>query len=320
MIFIVWVLTLLSVLVAGLGSRGAFALDLTARLDQQLQASYIARAGVQQVVTILADDPTLEFDGFSDYWMDNQALFANRRFGEGSFTVSYVSPGASAPPIYGLMDEDRKLPLNTMPVEVFQALLQEAGGMREDEARAAAEAIVDWRDEDQEPHPHGAEDFYYQGRSPAYECKDGPFESIEELLFVRGMTVEVFDRIAPSVTVYGSGRVNVNTASPTVLRALGLSADGVNGVVFYRAGDDNSERTADDRAVISVTAISAELAQVIPREDAARLSQLVQADLLTVRSEAFRVSMTAQAHELAVPVHLECVVDRAGQVLAWAEH
>lgn len=319
LIFIVWMIALLSVLVAGLGSRGAFALDLTARLNRQLQASYIARAGVQRVVTILADDPTPDFDGFSDYWVDNQALFANRQFGEGSFTVSYVLPGASSSPIYGLMDEDRKLNLNTMPVEVFQHLLQQVGGMREDEARAAAEAIVDWRDEDQEPHPHGAEDFYYLGFSTAYESKDGPFENTEELLFVRGMTVEVFDRVAPYITVYGSGQVNVNTASPTVLRALGLSVDGVNGIVFYRAGEDNSERTADDRAVSAVNAISAELAQAVLREDAPRLNQLVQANLLTVRSDAFRVSMIAQVPEGAFPVHLECVVDREGQVHAWAE-
>src|SRR5690606_37078893 len=46
----------------------------------------------------------------------------------------------------------------------------------------------DWLDADDEPRPLGAEIDYYSGLSPAYACKNGPLETVEELLLVRGVT------------------------------------------------------------------------------------------------------------------------------------
>ncbi len=81
-------------------------------------------------------------------------------------------------PAFGLVDEASKLNLNTATVEMLQLL----PGMTPE----FAAAIVDWRDADSTPGPGGAEDETYLRQTPAYRCKNAPFESVEELRLVHG--------------------------------------------------------------------------------------------------------------------------------------
>lgn len=54
-----------------------------------------------------------------------------------------------------------------------------------------ADAILDWLDEDDEPREFGAEIEHYSSLTPAYAPKNGPLETVEELLLVRGVTPEL---------------------------------------------------------------------------------------------------------------------------------
>lgn len=49
-------------------------------------------------------------------------------------------------------------------------------------------SLLDWLDPDDEPREGGAESDYYEGLDPPYDAKNGPLDSIEELLLVRGWT------------------------------------------------------------------------------------------------------------------------------------
>ncbi len=60
-------------------------------------------------------------------------------------------------------------------------------GMTED----IADAILDWIDDDDTARPLGAEASYYQSLNPAYEPRNGPISSLDELLQVRGVTPEL---------------------------------------------------------------------------------------------------------------------------------
>lgn len=94
---------------------------------------------------------------------------------------------------YGLEDESTRLNLNTLLVlEAQQAgsavqLLMSLPGMTEE----VADAILDWIDPDDEPRPLGAEVDHYSGLTPPYKPKNGPLDSVEELLLVRGITPEL---------------------------------------------------------------------------------------------------------------------------------
>ncbi|MGO8746211.1 MAG: general secretion pathway protein GspK [Thermoguttaceae bacterium] len=96
---------------------------------------------------------------------------------------------------FGLEDESAKINLNALvqldeqnPSEnIGRQILMGLPGMTEN----IADSILDWIDMDDEPREYGAESDYYNGLSPPYSPKNGPLESIEELLLVEGMTPQL---------------------------------------------------------------------------------------------------------------------------------
>jgi len=89
-------------------------------------------------------------------------------------------------------------------------------------------AIIDWMDTDDEvvclafvkSENLGAESDYYAGLEPPYRCRNRPLGTIEELLLLKGITPEVFNRIRDYVTVKGDGKVNINSAPKIVIESL----------------------------------------------------------------------------------------------------
>ncbi len=84
-------------------------------------------------------------------------------------------------------------------------------------AETITDSILDWLDKDELHHANGAEKEYYSSLPEPYEPKNGPFESIEELTLVKGVTPEIFEMLRNRVTIYGSGKINVNYAEKETL-------------------------------------------------------------------------------------------------------
>jgi general secretion pathway protein K len=107
------------------------------------------------------------------------------------------------------------------------------------DARAAnriAQAVLDWRDEDDFRRVDGAERREYIDGCRAVLPRNGPFESVDEVQHVMGMTPELFTRVRPYLTTEGSGRINFTTASAPVLAAApGMSDEAVAVVLRQRA-------------------------------------------------------------------------------------
>ena len=71
--------------------------------------------------------------------------------------------------------------------EAARLRLMALPGMTEE----VADSILDWIDEDDQPRPYGAEESYYTDLTPAYEPRNGPLQSLDELLMVKGVTPEL---------------------------------------------------------------------------------------------------------------------------------
>ena len=93
------------------------------------------------------------------------------------------------------------------------------------------DSILDWRDEDQLHRVNGAEDDYYLSLPNPYPARNGPFDTPEDLLWVKGMTPALFygleedgvRRVALKdiFTVdTRANRINLRTASAEVCHAL----------------------------------------------------------------------------------------------------
>ena len=318
LLLVVWAVTLLSLFAVSVASQASFAFGLTERLSDRLRASYVARGAAQYAAAALEMDDSAP-DGFVEAWSDAPGWFLDHPLGDGVFRIRAEEPGANGQPRYGLTDEDRYLNLNTAPRDMLQRFFPLAGGLREEEAASLAAAIEDWRDQDDTPVPGGAEHSYYLGLEDAYDCKNGPFESVEELRLVRGMSPALYRMLEPHLTVYGSGQLNVNTAGRTALLALGLNELGADGVLFYRAGEDNVEGTGDDRRLSSVAALASEWAPYVSAEDLARLTPAIQAGVLGVSSGAFRLLIEASSGRSSSPLRVFCIMDRDGTIRRWNE-
>ncbi len=97
----------------------------------------------------------------------------------GRDTNSPVGPGQV---FFGLVDEASKLNLNFASSNMLASLLQSMPQANPD----LAGAILDWRD----TNGGGASQTYYSMRSPAYQCKNAPFETVDELRLLQGADMD----------------------------------------------------------------------------------------------------------------------------------
>lgn len=82
-------------------------------------------------------------------------------------------------------------------------------------------AILDWEDPDDIARAGGAETDYYATLDPPYAAANAPFVSTTSLLLIKGITPDIYARLAPYVTALPVPTpVNVNTAPAPVLAAI----------------------------------------------------------------------------------------------------
>jgi hypothetical protein len=158
------------------------------------------------------------------------------------------------------VDESAKIPLNGRAVD--EVLLREIVlnlGYEELDASTVADSIMDWRDEDDLHRAEGAEDDYYEDLERPYPCKDAPFDALEELLLVRGVTRAMFYGVRgiPGLrdiftVAHDNSRVTLRTISPEVEWAL-------CGDPEERGDEDHFSSRTDDQQVIDVQACLEEI-------------------------------------------------------------
>ncbi len=101
------------------------------------------------------------------------------------------------------------------------------------------DSILDWLDynDGDSERTEGAENDYYMGLENPYPCKNGPMDSIEELLLIKGITPKIYFGdpekeeqlpLSEYLTVNGDwqGRINVNSAQPDVIAAIAAGFTG----------------------------------------------------------------------------------------------
>jgi DNA uptake protein ComE-like DNA-binding protein len=192
-------------------------------------------------------------------WTSQAALFQSHPLGVGTFDVQYTDSDGTLH--YGLQDEEARVNLNTAPVALLAAL--------PDVGTELAEAIVTHRQQE----PWGApEDLLHHGLvSPPVWY---------------GNTAQA--GLSAYLTVWGSGKININTASPVVMAAVpSITPALVEAIVRYRQGDDQQLGTSDDQYFRTV----ADLA-TLPGVDARGLEPAEA--FLTVTPSAFRFIATGR--------------------------
>ncbi len=226
LILAIWVLFFLAALAVAVGSHVSGLLATADYVRVHVTTMAAARAGAMLSAQAVAGQ-TNAWDGVqAESWTHDTRRFEAHRIGECIVDIGYTTMAKNGLSITnaGLIGEEARINLNLADTNVLAAYITLAGGQDERAARAVAGAIADWRDPDDEVLTGGAESAYYSRVSPPYQAANAKFGVLEELLLVKGIDERLFDRLAPGLTVHGSGHVNLNAASRIVLESVGLAS------------------------------------------------------------------------------------------------
>lgn len=172
-------------------------------------------------------------------------------------------------------DERGKVPINALDEAMVQRLVA-AAGLQGPQARIAAESLLDWTDDDDEPRLDGAEAPYY--RRQQVSPRNGPLLSLDELLEVRGWTRAMVDRIRPFTSVSSGGGFDARFAQVGAIDVMLGDAGGPEALQRKRelAGQRTAIALTDD---LDLTGRPLTIAVDAGRDDGARVRRRVVVEL-----------------------------------------
>ncbi len=197
LVIVLVVVVLLTLAAANYSAWMTTELEATSIAASDVQARMLADSGADYVATILATRGEIGTENYQhnpEMFLGVGVVDGDSPRARGRFTI--IAPveqdETSTRVRYGLMDESAKLNLNLLDKlaledEESRNLLLGLPGMTED----FADAIRDWIDADDTTRENGAETEHYESQSVPYSAKNGPLETIDELLLVRDVTPEL---------------------------------------------------------------------------------------------------------------------------------
>lgn len=218
LILVLWVLALLTVMAVSITATQRTQIALTDNLVANARFRAASDAAIAYMVLSFmmpAEDPLgteADAETLASPWLPNGSAQRWDFLGQ-RLDISVT-------------DEQSRINLNEAQPDLMAALI-EVFQVAQEEADALADAIADFRDEDDLSLLNGAEDDDYEAAGLPLGAKDGPFVAVEELQQVLGMSRELYRRLAPELTVdTQGGQVNEEFASPSVIAALqGISME-----------------------------------------------------------------------------------------------
>lgn len=319
LILTVWTLFFLAALAVAVGSyvSGGLMMARTAAADGYGRAA--ALAGIEHVCAVL-DADTNGWDGFDEAWGSSGDIdWEAQALGDAYYRVYHVnsSGGTNA----GVIDEESRINLNSATRQQLEAVFRIIGRVDAIASVSLAAAVIDWRDEDDDITENGAESGFYSGLQPGYPCANSEFRSIYELLLLRGMTAEVFERVSGAVTVHGSGKVNLNTADRDVMRVLAEAsgADEVTaqGIADKIAGFRQSGGQFSQANAVGIAAAVKDSGMLGVEEETALMRMMVS---VTLKGSCFRGISRGGRRSHAETEAIEFVYSKEkGKILFWNE-
>jgi competence ComEA-like helix-hairpin-helix protein len=270
LVAVLWCLALLSVVVIGVLHTSRMNLLVVKNYGDRVQAHYLAVAGIEKAKALLYDDARQRSRtglNHSGQLTDSAQQFRDIRFGRGEFRVFHRGrPDEGGGVLFGASDEESRLNVNIASAgELGKLNAQTPSAMTPD----VIAGIIDWRDEDNTVTPGGAESEFYLSMQPPYLPRNGPLQSIRELLGVRGVTSELLfgqDQQGNSLLDQGQDEEQT-TATINDLSDLGwagvLTTHSTMNNVSGSGTDRVNVQSAEQDALTGVKGITADIAKAI---------------------------------------------------------
>lgn len=199
-------------------------------------------------------------------------------------------------------------------------------GLEED----PTDLILDWLDADSNGRELGAESDYYESLDPPFSCKNGPMDSIEELLLLPGITPEIYFGIPSKeerlnevelsaeeggrqliplfelFTVHGhpEGKININTTPipGEIMTSVSIAQD-----LPYMGIEETIQRLEENNPFVSEQELNAAPYSLSARarreeEPGNGTGEALPPSMFTVESNVFRILSDAQSNDSEVRI------------------
>lgn len=308
LVAMIWIVAILAVLTLGFAHRALIDQRAAAVSLDRGKAQYFARGAVNYAVAdmrnkafmeALVEQARAQLPGGAGQRVpgvpikvmsEGPNLYAQR----GVYSPSDMTDANRVS--YAIIDAESRISLNTAPEEVLDHV--EGLGMR------TISAIMRRRGGELAPEDRNL------------------FLSVEEVRSLEDIDVSAWEGgggqtgLRDLFTVYGDGRINVNTASREVLASIpDLDQGVIDRILEYRRGDDGKLGTGDDRQFRSLETMSAQLAI-----DPATLAPVTR--YCTFESRFFTITGFATQRQGKVRATAQAVVafdTGNATVLSWSE-
>jgi type II secretory pathway component PulK len=169
LVAVLWIVAVMTAIIAMVSQTSRLEMKMARGAADEVRCRWACRAGTESAIAILNED-LRDTDCLSDLWSDNDEDLNDVPLERCRYTVQVI-------------DEAGKLNINTVTKEQLMTLPY----MEED----IADAIIDWRDRDDNPQSGGVEAGYYANLPIPYTIRNGPLKTVRELLLVKGVTEDL---------------------------------------------------------------------------------------------------------------------------------
>lgn len=238
LLMVLWVLTILMVIVLSFSFMARTETHATLSFKSGIEKKFMAEAGIERGIMELFyrdfyKNQIVELEG-REIWKTDGTPYTGQ-IGDGYYTVRVI-------------DESGKVDINTVSDVVLKNLIVNLG-IQIEEADIIVDSIMDWRDRDDLHRLHGAESDYYTSLPNPYKAKNARFDTLEELILVKGMSPEILygnkerKGLIDFLTVNSQERkINVNAAPKEVLMAVpGMTPELSDSLITFRENKEMND-------------------------------------------------------------------------------
>ncbi len=253
-------LVILSTLMVAFLFRVRVDTELAARYRYRMKAQALARAGLEYAKLMLTKSLNPGNEPQDEY---GEAFFlALKNMQRGMPLSGFTHEMQDGRFTLHIQPEQGRRNINRLSQADWEALLENSG-VPSELFNPLIGAFLDWTDPNDLTRLHGAEaeDPFYTDRG--YTPTNAPLDTLDELLLIKGFTrailyggslADFWDMpdlhvtgIARLLTVYGDGKLNLNTASlDALLTVSGLRPEQAEQLLLGRDGPDRIPGTDDD--------------------------------------------------------------------------
>jgi general secretion pathway protein K len=231
LLMVLWILMILMVIVFSFSYMSRTEIYATMSFKGGIENKFLAEAGLERGIMELFyrqfyRSQTVDIEG-REIWKTDDTPYQGQ-VGDGLYTVR-------------ITDEMAKVDINTVSEVVLKNLFLNLG-VQAEEVDIIVDSIMDWKDPDDLHRLHGAESDYYMSLPNPYKARDANFDTLEELLLVKGMTPEILygtnqkKGAIDFLTLYSKqGQININSAPKEVLMSIpGITPELADAIIERR--------------------------------------------------------------------------------------